>query len=184
MKRPLMIVGVLGASSLLAVAIVTSARPGLDGSFGTVGQIPNRVDRGPDRDVPCIEDEGKEPVCATPLPALTQAQRLAAKPLAIKSIEVALDRLGAYRIHLGDAVLPGGVIEEASFALDNAGDGTYLARRFFIELEDAATKAVIPNNIYANGVQPGSQLVSAYLRFDLQKFTPGAKVIVSDIVVR
>lgn len=134
--------------------------------------------------MPCIEEEGKDPVCATPLPALTQAQRLDGGPLSIKSIEIPLDRLGSHRIYLGDAILPGGVLEEAQFALSNSDDGTYLAPRFVIELEDAATKAVIPNNIYANGVQPGSQLVSAYLRFDIQKFDPGAKVIVSDIVVR
>lgn len=184
MKRPLFAVGLIAASALLALVVATLAGPRLDGKFGTVGEIPNRVDRGPDRDVPCIEGAGTDPVCATPLPALTQAQRAAARPLAVASIEVPLDRLGSYRIYLGDAVLPGGVLEEASFALDNGGDGTYLAPRFHIELEDAATKSVVPNNVYAKGVQAGPQRVSAYLRFDVQRFDPGAKVMVSDIVVR
>ncbi len=181
-RRSALVVAGMGAITVGALVFLGGGTT--TGQLGTVGDMPNRVLIGPDRDVPCEEVEGKAPECATPVPTIPAADKALGKALVVKSLTVPLDHGGEYRVYLGQAVLARGVIERMSFSLRNAADGNYRAPVFYLELEDAETKAIVPTNVYAKGLEPRPQPVNVYLRFDLQSFDKGATVEVADIDVR
>jgi len=174
----------LGASLLVAAGWIALYSGPAPTRFGTVGEIPNRVAPGPDRDVPCVASSAGTMRCATPLPPLTDQDRAAARPLLVEGLRVPLDHVGRYRIPVGEAVLARGVIEVLSLTLANASDGSYTAPLFSLELQDAATGSALPRNMYGKGVVDGSQHVEVFLTFDLQAFAPGAALQVSRIEVR
>lgn len=187
MSRRILSIGapiLLGIGGAVAGVSVFFAGGATNHSLGPVGPMPNRVQTGPDHDVPCLEPEGEAPVCATPLPALTANDRKLGVPLARASLAVPLDHLGSYRVLLGQATLARGVIERMSFSIENTDSDKFLAPVFYLELEDADTRAILPDNVYEKGVSPGAQRVNVYLRFELTSFTPGAVVEVADIDVR
>jgi predicted RecA/RadA family phage recombinase len=68
MKRRRLAAGIAVATVLAVAAFTLLAGPRGDAVLGGVGQIPNLVQRGPDRDVPCVEKQGAKPACATPSP--------------------------------------------------------------------------------------------------------------------
>lgn len=178
-------VAVLG--TLLIVGLIwltTSGGSAGPDDLGVIGDIPNRVVSGPDLDIPCVEDEGGAQTCATPLPALTAADRSTSSPLVVDNLVIKLEHLGPHRVFIGQAVLARGVIEVMSLELRNAQSGTYRAPVFVLELEDASTKKVLPRNIYEKGFSDGPQRVDVYLTFDLQSFKEGATLEVSHIEVR
>src|SRR4051812_44163487 len=53
---------------------------------GTVGDGSNQVLTGPDRDVPCVQPAGATPVCATPLPILTEEDLATDVPLRLAAL--------------------------------------------------------------------------------------------------
>jgi hypothetical protein len=175
---------------LLVGAALAMILPGsLDHRHGTVGSSPggpNLVVAGVDRDVPC--DAGYEPPaygpgCATPVPTLAPDERTLGRPLVVGPFDVALDRLGRYRVRVGEAILVRGMIQDIRLRLGNAADGTYSAPFFDLELEDPVTGSTFPKNVYLKGVVDGLQRVVVYLTFDLQSYRPGAVVRVEHVSV-
>lgn len=154
------------------------------GTFGAVGSLPNRVIAGPDRDVPCSENTNGIGICATPLPTLTAAETARRRPLEVVDIRIPVDADGPYRVLLGGAVLPRGLVEATNVQLGSAIDATYVADSFRIVLEDASTGRVLPDNIYVKGLVAGDQRVNAYLVFTILSHEPGAYVDVLQATVK
>jgi hypothetical protein len=73
------------------------------------------ISTGVDRDIPCA---GEPPAgCATVPPSPDAAAVAAAEPFTLSSLDVPLDHLGPYEVHLGPATLPNGYLSEVSFTL-------------------------------------------------------------------
>jgi hypothetical protein len=173
----------LGAATL---ALVVGGN--LDHRHRIVGSSlpPNSVVAGVDRDVPCdagYEPPAYEPGCATPVPTLAPDERTLGRPLVVGPFDVALDRLGRYRVRVGEASLVRGMIQDIRLRLGNAADGTYSAPFFDLELEDPVTGTTFPKNVYLKGLVDGLQRVVVYLTFDLQSYRPGAVVRVDHVSV-
>jgi hypothetical protein len=135
------------------------------------------------RDIPCA---GEAPDgCATPLPTLEPAAADASRPLTIAARDITIDREGKFEISLGQAVLPNGILSEASFSLRDAftqslsvGDGVWLDIR---PIEPGAPPF---DNYYQRGWHEGTETVDAVLVFEVVSFEPGATLELRDIVVR
>ncbi len=134
-------------------------------------------------DVPCA---GEPPDgCATPVPNIDPATAADARPLRIDALDIPIDRLGAYDVPLGTAVLPNGILTDATFSLVDdrptdlllATDGINLALRSLDGGGDFW-------NIYDHGWRPGVERVEARLVFDVAQFDPGATLQVRGISVR
>jgi hypothetical protein len=135
------------------------------------------------RDVPC---QGEAPDgCATPLPTLDPAAADAARALTIAVHDIPIDRVGRYEVPLGQAVLPNGVLTEASFRLRDpllqtlsTADGAWL------EVRPVDPNGPPFDNYYMRGWHEGTETVDAVLVFEVVSFEPGATLELRDIVVR
>lgn len=185
MDRRLVILAALGLGLVtITVGFVGGGGDAGPRSLGVIGDIPNRVISGLDRDIPCTENADGVQTCATPLPNLTTADRASASALKVANATVKLDHLGAYRVLMGQAVLARGVLQTSALELANARSDAYRARSFMLELEDASSHRVLPRNIYDKGVTDGPQRVDVYLVFDLEWFREGAAIEISRVEVR
>jgi hypothetical protein len=136
------------------------------------------------RDVPCA---GEAPDgCATPLPTLEPAAAAAARPLTIAARDITIDREGKFEISLGQAVLPNGILTEASFSLRDPltqavsmGDGGV-----WLDVRPVDSNAPPFDNYYQRGWHEGTDTVDAVVVFDIVSFEPGAMLELRDIVVR
>lgn len=174
----------LTSGVLVLMVAITASGCGGDGGLGVVGPLPNRVVTGPDRDVPCREKDDGTLVCATPLPDLTPAESSHGVALRIERFEIELDHVGPYRVALGEAVLSRGIVTELSFRLESADRDDFLAPDFRLILEDNATRAVQPANVFEKGVVDGVQRVTVYVAFDLESYGKGSVVVLREVVVR
>jgi hypothetical protein len=66
-------------------------------------------------DVPCPDDAPPRS-CGTPLPTLEAPAVAAARPLSVARFPIRIDHVGSYRVSLGEASLPNGIVTVASFA--------------------------------------------------------------------
>ena len=148
-----------------------------------VGELPNRVIRGPDRDVPCEELANGQEKCATPLPQLTVAEKARGSALRLDAVSVPLDHVGGYRVLLGQAILARGYVGAMDLSIANLDQNSFKATSFRLLLEDAKSGEGLPFNIYEKGLTQGDQTVNVYLVFDLSAFTEGATVEVRDVFV-
>ncbi len=136
-------------------------------------------------DVPCGSVPGGEPGshCATPLPTIAPGAAADAEALRVPSVAVVIDHLGSYAIDLGDAVLPNGILSEATATLADDRRADVLIPEG-IRLEVLGPDGKPLENAYAQGWQKGIETVHVRLVFTVESFDPGASIAITDIVVR
>ena len=133
-------------------------------------------------DTPC----GPEPApggCASAVPTMRPAAAKRAVALEIWTVEIPVDHAGDYSIAIGDAVLPNGILTEASATL--ADD-----RRTDVLIPDGVHLEVIGDDgqplldAYRQGWRPGTERVHVRIAFTVASFDPGATLYITDVVVR
>jgi hypothetical protein len=136
------------------------------------------------RDLPC---SGEPPDgCATQLPPV-EAEALAdATTLRISRLDIPIDHVGDYRVIVGEARLPNGIVTEESFGFvdDWPANLTILSGRVGLGVRSLEPDGRMFANYYAHGWRQGTERVEAYLAFHIDGFDPGAMLSVRDIVVR
>jgi hypothetical protein len=121
---------------------------------------------------------------ATPLPAIDPAAQAAARPFHLAELVVKLDHVGHYDIPLGTAVLPNGILTEATIeSATVAPDTTYFGERG-VRLDVQPEPGRPPfDNYYARGWHEGTETVAISLQFDLPEVIAGGMLTVKGIVV-
>jgi len=133
-------------------------------------------------DVPC----GSDPApggCATPLPTINAGELPDAKPLEVTGLFVPIDHTGAYAVDVGDAVLPNGILSEATVPRANDTRSDLLIPDG-IRLELIGEDGTPIENAYTHGWRPGVEHVHVRLVYTVEAFDPGATLILTSIVVR
>ena len=134
------------------------------------------------RDVPCSSENGP---CASPIPAPDPDALKASSSLQVPSLDIPIDHAGAYSIDLGQAVLPNGLLTEASFQLADDAPTNLLVTPDGMKLAIASLDGGPPfENAYVRGWHEGTERVSVTLTFTVDSFDPGAVLQVLDLVVR
>jgi hypothetical protein len=124
------------------------------------------------------------PEGSSPVPSAAPDAVAEATDLRIDGLDIAMDHIGRYEVRLGDAGLPNGLLTQAEFALvdDWPADLTILdGVRMEVRSRDHGKPI---DNIYRHGWHEGVEPVEAFLVFDVFRFEPGAKLSISDVIVR
>jgi hypothetical protein len=133
-------------------------------------------------DVPC---SGEAPAgCASPLPGPDPTSVAAAVGLEVAELRIPVDDVGPYSVEVGTAVLPNGLLSEASLALADdrprdfqlSADGV----RLVIESLDGGAPFV---NAYERGWRKGTERSRIRLVFELEWYEPGAVLVITGIAV-
>jgi hypothetical protein len=133
-------------------------------------------------DVPC----GAEPApgnCASPVPTIAPSSAAKGVPLSVPSLTIAIDHVGAYAVDIGDAVLPNGILTEASATLADDRRADVLIPEG-IQLEVVGEDGQPLVNAYDHGWRPGTEQVHIRLVFTVESFDPGATLEITEVVVR
>jgi hypothetical protein len=134
-------------------------------------------------DVPC---SGEAPEgCASPLPGPDPAAAAGAVALDVAELRIPVSDVGPHSIEVGTAVLPNGLLSEASLVLADdrprdfglAADGV----RLVIESLDGGGPFV---NAYERGWREGTERIRIRLVFELEWSEPGAELVITGIAVR
>lgn len=137
-------------------------------------------------DVPCGPAPGGEPGshCATPLPTIAPAAAEKAVPLRVPSVTIAIDHAGTYAIDVGDAVLPNGILSEATATLaDDHRTDVLIPNGIWIEIVGPDGKPL--DNAYIHGWHSGTETVHVRLVFSVESFDPpGTTLEITNVVVR
>lgn len=136
-------------------------------------------------DVPCGPTPGGEPgsACATPLPTIAPAAARKAVPLEVGRIAIPIDHDGAYSIDLGDAVLPNGILTEATATLvDERRSDVLIPDGIRLKVVGADGKPL--ENAYTHGWRRGTERVHVRLVFSVESFDPGVVLELVNVVVR
>ena len=134
-------------------------------------------------DVPCSGEAPDNP-CATPVPTPDPSAMAAAESLVVDSLHIPIDHVGRYVIEVGEAVLPNGILTEATFSLRDAKPTDVLVTPDGVRLEVRTLDGELLENIYAHGWRSGTERVEATLTFTIESFEPGAVLEAVDIIVR
>ena len=138
-------------------------------------------------DVPCGPTPGGEPgsACATPLPSVDPVAARAAVPLDVPARDIAILSTGHLEIDVGRAVLPNGVLSDATFSVaDPRTDAFRVSGPIRLDVRSLDPSRPPFENLYAHGWYPGTEEVEVFLVLDVTSFTPGATLRVRDLVVR
>jgi hypothetical protein len=129
-------------------------------------------------DVPC-PDSG----CATPVPSINPDTEADAEALHVASLEIPIDHTGAYLVDVGEALLPNGILTEATATLaDDRRTDVVIPDGIAIVIEGEDGQAL--TNIHDHGWREGTERVHVSLRFEVEMFDPGTSITLTDIVVR
>ncbi len=137
------------------------------------------------RDVPCADESAGG--CATPLPSIEPKAAADARPLVIPSRDIPIDHVGHYRVEMGHAVLPNGILTTGEFALADPTTQTIeIDPEAGVQLEIVSTDPDAPpfDNYYLRGWHAGTEEVVVALEFDVTRFDPGALLAIRDLEVR
>ncbi len=134
-------------------------------------------------DVPCA---GEPPDgCATPVPTIDPVGAADARPLLIASLDIPIDHQGAYEVPLGTAILPNGILTDATFSLADDRPTNLLLSTDGIQLDLRSLDGGGDFwNIYDHGWHPGVEHVEARLVFMVDQFDAGAILQVRAVSVR
>jgi hypothetical protein len=134
-------------------------------------------------DVPCAGEAPENP-CASPVPAPDASALAAARPLEVSRLDIPIDHIGTYKIQVGQADLPNGILSEAKFDLSNDSPTNFLVSSGGVFLQIESLDGGLPfENIYAHGWHTGTERVSATLTFTVESFDPGAVLEVTNLTV-
>jgi hypothetical protein len=132
-------------------------------------------------DTPCGTD-GLH--CPSPVPTIDPAVSAQGRPLEVASASVTVDHAGHYSIPLGTAILPNGVLTDATFTITEPVQPT-------IELEPSEVYLVVTGDdgnellsVYEQGWRPGVEQVTASLEFDVASVDAATTLEFTGIVVR
>ena len=135
-------------------------------------------------DIPC---PGEPPAgCASPVPSPEPAALGGATALRVGDRVIPVPASGPYEIHLGEAILPNGILTEARATLvDPTPDHVRLSSAG-IHLE---IRSLVPGrppfmNRYEHGWWPGTEPVEAIVVFEARHVDPGATIEIRDVLVR
>jgi hypothetical protein len=133
-------------------------------------------------DVPCAGDPPDG--CATPVPSAAPDAIAAARPLEVTVLDVPIDREGAWDVLVGEAVLPNGLLTDATLTLaDPSPDDVFMQQPVWLDIRSVDDGSRL-SNIYEHGWREGTERVEVRLQFDVDRFAPGAVLQVRDLVVR
>jgi hypothetical protein len=135
-------------------------------------------------DVPC---SGEAPAgCATPLPPPTGAAAAAGRELRIDTLDVPVGPVGHREVDIGTAVLPNGILTEATFRISDESQVGFLIDPGIVRMELRSSEPGRPafDNIYARGASDGPEEVRIFLVFDVVETGPDATVRIADVIVR
>jgi len=133
-------------------------------------------------DVPC-NGEGGVGTCASPVPTIDPVVAADSIPLEVTSLIVPIDHTGAYVVDVGDAVLPNGILSEATATLANDTRSDLLIPDG-VHLEVIGEDGRPLRNAYEHGWRPGTERVHVRLTFTVDAFDPGTSLILTSVVVR
>jgi hypothetical protein len=134
-------------------------------------------------DVPCT---GEAPAsCATPVP-LPSAATASGRALRIDAMDVMVGPVGHREVEIGSAVLPDGVLTEATFLITDETQEGFLIGSGVVRMELQSTIPGRPpfNNGYERGRFDGPEEVRVLVVFDVDEARPGATFQIRDLVVR
>ncbi len=135
-------------------------------------------------DVPCAGEAPENP-CASPVATADPSAVRSAVPLEVPRLEIPIDHTGEYVIPVGEAVLPNGILTEATFGVEDESPTDLLVAPEGVYLEVTSLEGGPPFvNAYDHGWRPGTERVRVDLRFTVESFDPGAVLVVTTIVVR
>ncbi|MBA3234811.1 MAG: hypothetical protein H0T59_02310 [Chloroflexi bacterium] len=140
------------------------------------------ITSGVDHDIPCT---GAAPEGCATLPPTPRPNSVAnATPLRIDILDIPLERVGHYRIKVGTATLPDGVLSERSARLaDTQPTAFWLEDRVRLDVHPADPNRPPIGNIYRDPFD-GDEPVEVFLIFDVTETSPGAVLGIRDLVVR
>jgi hypothetical protein len=135
-------------------------------------------------DLPCA---GEAPAgCATPLPLPIGAAAAAGRALRIDALDVPVGPVGHREVEIGTAILPNGILTEATFRIATESQVGFLIDPGIIQMELRSSEPGRPafDNIYSRGAIDGPEEVRVFLVFDVVETSPGSMVTIADVVVR
>jgi hypothetical protein len=133
-------------------------------------------------DIPCGPD-GTPDECASPVPSIAPKAAAESVPLKVPSLVIPIGHVGDYAIDVGEAVLPNGILSEASATLaDDTRTDVLIPDGIFLEVVGEDGTPI--GNIYDHGWRPGTEQVHVRLVFTVESFDPGATLEITDLVVR
>jgi hypothetical protein len=133
-------------------------------------------------DLPCGEDGAPEH-CASPVPSIAPSAAQMAVPLRVPSLTIPIDHTGRYVVDVGNAVLPNGILGEATATLPDDVRTDMLIPEW-IWLEVIGEDGLPLRNIYEHGWRTGTERVHVRLVFTVDSFEPGASLEITNVVVR
>lgn len=133
-------------------------------------------------DVPCGAEPGPGK-CASPVPTIAASAAAEAVPLSVPSLTIAIDHAGTYAVDVGDAILPNGILSEASATLANDRRVDVLIPQG-IQLDVVGEDGQPLSNLYAHGWRPGTERVHVRLAFTVESFDLGTSLIITNVSVR
>jgi|RhiMetdeSRZDD1v2_1073273.scaffolds.fasta_scaffold154105_3 hypothetical protein len=174
--KPVELVVTLSDGTTQRVTILCAGIPDDPGCFDDPHLLASSVTMGGYHDFP--ED-------ATPVPSAAPEAIADATELRIDRLDIPIDHVGLNEIHLGEVLLPNGLLTAADFALvdDWPHDITILERSVNLEIRSLVDGKTI-YNIYEHGWREGTERVEAVLVFNVFRFDPGAKLGIRNVVVR
>jgi hypothetical protein len=117
------------------------------------------------------------------MPTIAPTAAAEAVPLDVPSLTVPIDHAGPYGVDVGEAVLPNGILTEATASLpDNTRLDVLIPQGIWLEVLGEDGKPMF--NIYDHGWRAGTETVHVRLVFTVESFDPGASLVFTDIVVR
>jgi len=126
------------------------------------------------------------PEGASPLPAVAPSAVAAARPIAVDSLSIPIDRLGVYEIVLGEGSLPNGIWTSGHLEFADPWPDDLALRDAIVNLELRSLEpAAAPfDNAYVHGWRDGVETVRAVARFDVLWFRTGATLELRNVSVR
>ena len=118
-----------------------------------------------------------------PVPTIAPSAEAKAVPLSVPSLTIPIDHTGAYVVDVGDAILPDGILSDASATLANDRRVDVLIPQG-IQLEIVGEDGQPLVNLYTHGWRAGTERVHVRLVFTVESFEPSSTLEITNVVVR
>jgi hypothetical protein len=120
---------------------------------------------------------------SSPVPSLSPDALAEATTLRVDRLDVPIDHVGPYEVHVGELDVPNGVLTSVDFSLvDDWPPGVTILEGIRLDIRTLDGEPI--ENIYEHGWRDGTERVVAVLVFDVAHHDAGAVLSVRDVVVR